>query len=57
MVTEKFECDVLVIGGGLAGIWAALRAKDFTDNVILVDKAKVARSGNSTFAAGVMLAP
>lgn len=52
-----YECDVLVVGGGLAGTWAAIRAKDFTDSVILVDKAKVARSGNSTFAAGVMLAP
>ena len=51
------ECDVLVIGGGLAGCWAAICAKDFTDKVLLVDKARVSRSGASTFAAGVMLCP
>lgn len=55
--TKTHECDVLVIGGGLAGTWAALKAKEFTKNVILVDKAKVSRTGASTFAAGVMLAP
>ena len=42
MVMSKadiYECDVLVIGGGLAGAWAAIRTKDFVDDVILVDKA------------------
>ncbi|MBI4322431.1 MAG: FAD-binding protein [Chloroflexi bacterium] len=51
------DTDVLVIGGGLAGTWAAVRAKDFPVDVTLVEKAMVARSGASTFAAGVMLAP
>ncbi|MBI4320617.1 MAG: FAD-binding protein [Chloroflexi bacterium] len=51
------ETDVLVIGGGLAGTWAAVRARDFGVDVTLVEKAMVARSGASTFAAGVMLAP
>ena len=51
------DADVLVIGGGFAGIWAAIRAKDFVDKVVLIDKAKVARSGCSTFAAGVQLCP
>ena len=51
------DADVLVIGGGLAGTWAALRAADSTDKVILVDKARVSRSGCSSFAAGVMLCP
>jgi succinate dehydrogenase / fumarate reductase flavoprotein subunit len=54
---DHHRCDVLVIGGGLAGTWAAIRARDFVDDVIVVEKAKVARSGQSTFAAGVMLAP
>lgn len=54
---DIYNCDVLVIGGGLAGSWAAIKAKELVDNVVLVDKAKVARSGCSTFAAGVMLAP
>ncbi len=41
------DCNVLVIGGGMAGLSAAIRARDLTDNVILVDKAKVTRSGGS----------
>jgi len=55
--TAAYSCDVLVIGGGLAGTWAAIGAKDFADKVVLVDKAKVAKTGASTFAAGAMLAP
>jgi succinate dehydrogenase/fumarate reductase flavoprotein subunit len=54
---KVINADVLVIGGGFAGAWAALRAKDFVDNVVLVDKAKVAKSGCSTFAAGVQFCP
>ncbi len=55
---EQFhKCAVLVIGGGLAGCYAAIRAGDFASDVILVDKAKVSRSGASTFAAGVILGP
>ena len=54
---NTWDCDVLVIGGGLAGTWAALKAKEMTDNVLLVEKGKVSKSGASTFAAGVMLAP
>ena len=55
--TETYDCDVLVIGGGLAGTWAAIGAKDYVDDVMLVDKAKVSKTGASTFAAGAMLAP
>ena len=54
---KLLEVDVLIIGGGFAGIWAAIRAKDFADKVLLVDKAKVARSGCSTFAAGIQFCP
>lgn len=42
--------DVLVIGGGLAGCWAAIRAKNFAPGVTLVDKAMVSRSGCSAWA-------
>ncbi|MBI4334364.1 MAG: FAD-binding protein [Chloroflexi bacterium] len=51
------ETDVLVIGGGFAGIWGAIRARDLGARVLLVDKAKVARSGCSTFAAGIQFCP
>ncbi len=54
---EIVSTDVLVIGGGLAGVWAAIGAKELTPNVVLVDKASPGRSGASTFASGVMLAP
>lgn len=56
-VTQTKEADVLVIGGGLAGCWAAIRAADLSASVVLVDKARVSRSGASTFASGVILAP
>lgn len=54
---KRIKTDVLIIGGGLAGCWAAIAARELTDNVLLVDKSMVGRSGCSTFAAGVMLAP
>jgi len=50
------ETDVLVIGGGIAGCFAALKAKDQGLDVILVDKASVARSGGTAAAgAGYMV--
>ena len=33
-----FETDVLIIGGGMSGLWAANRAKDFVEDVLIVDK-------------------
>ncbi len=51
------ECDVLIIGGGAAGCWAAIRARDFVERVVIIDKARVSRSGMTTFSAGVMIAP
>ncbi len=51
------ECDVLVVGGGIAGCWAALRASDFAKKVVLVDKGKVSRSGMSPFCGGFILCP
>ncbi len=50
------ETDVLVVGGGLAGCWAAIRARDFVPRVTLLEKAQVARSGASVFT-NSMLAP
>lgn len=46
---EVVDTDVLVVGGGCAGCWAAIRARDFSPKVTLVDKAMVARSGSSFF--------
>lgn len=55
-VTNVIDCDVLVVGGGIAGCLAALTARDQlgdTARVVIVDKARIGRSGQSPFAAGV----
>lgn len=51
------DVDVLVVGGGFAGAWAALGAADEGANVLLVEKGTVARSGASTMSGGVTTAP
>lgn len=50
------ETEVLVIGGGIAGCFAALKAKDRGVDVVLVDKASVGKSGGTAAAgAGYMV--
>ena len=44
------ECDVLVIGGGMAGCFAAVKAREQGLNVLLVDKGYVSRSGETPYA-------
>ncbi|QRN85291.1 FAD-binding protein [Clostridia bacterium] len=46
------NADVLVVGGGIAGIFAAIRAVRNGANVTLVDKGSVGRSGQTPFANG-----
>src|SRR3990172_11475015 len=47
--TREIETDLLIIGGSSAGLWAAIRARDFCPRVTLVDKGIVASAGVSTF--------
>jgi succinate dehydrogenase/fumarate reductase flavoprotein subunit len=42
---QEIECDVLIIGGGIAGCWAAISAARNGAKVALVDKADTIRSG------------
>jgi succinate dehydrogenase/fumarate reductase flavoprotein subunit len=57
LANEVFETDVLVIGGGLAGAFAAIKAREAgASQVVQVDKASMGRSGCSAFAAGVIQA-
>lgn len=49
--------DVLILGGGFAGTWAALRAADVGAKVTLVDKAFVSRSGASPISGGITTCP
>lgn len=46
---ELVETDVLVIGGGCAGCWAAIRANQMGARVVLADKAVVSRSGSAIY--------
>ena len=45
-ITETLSCDVLVLGGGLAGCYAAIAAARRGQSVILVEKGATARSGS-----------
>jgi len=48
------DTDVLILGGGIAGLYAAIRAKNKPVDVVLVDKAFPGRSGNSLYASGAI---
>jgi succinate dehydrogenase/fumarate reductase flavoprotein subunit len=52
---EEIKTDLLVIGGGAAGLTAALEAKNLGLDVTLIAKSKVGRSGN-TIVAGTGMA-
>ena len=43
---KTVTADVLVLGGGLAGGWAAIKAKEAGKDVVVIDKGKIGRSGS-----------
>lgn len=45
LITELLEADVLVVGGGIAGMMAAIRASESGASVIVAEKANTLRSG------------
>jgi len=47
------EADVLVIGGGMAGLFAAVKAHDAGSKVMLVSKGRLGSSGQTPFAKGI----
>ncbi len=51
---NRLECDVLVIGGGIAGCFAAIKASEQGAAVILVDKGFAGKSGQTPYARGFM---
>jgi len=53
-VKKKIRCDIVVVGGGNAGLVAAIEAKNAGANVLLIEKAsKKTRGGNSRFSGGL----
>ncbi|MHA1650410.1 MAG: FAD-dependent oxidoreductase [Candidatus Helarchaeota archaeon] len=51
----EISTDVLIIGGGFAGLWAAIKAADSgVKNIIIVDKGFVGKTSMSKFSAGAM---
>ncbi len=43
---NKLQADVVIVGGGLAGLNAAIAAAEQGARVVVMDKAKIERSGN-----------
>jgi succinate dehydrogenase/fumarate reductase flavoprotein subunit len=50
---REYETDVLVIGGGMAGLFAAVKAHDAGANVVMVSKGRLGSSGQTPFAKGI----
>jgi succinate dehydrogenase/fumarate reductase flavoprotein subunit len=53
--TITIQTDVLVIGGGMAGCFAAIKAKQAGAKVTLVDKGFVGRCGQTAFASDFLI--
>ncbi len=49
---ERLSTDILVVGGGMAGLFAAIKARLQGYDVILVDKGFVGRCGGTHYAEG-----
>lgn len=46
LVDKPIECDVLIVGGGIGGLMAAIAAADKGASVIVAEKANTKRSGS-----------
>ncbi|WED29720.1 FAD-binding protein [Vibrio sp. DW001] len=52
-ITKQYDTDVLVIGGGMAGLFAAVKAHDAGAKVMMVSKGRLGSSGLTPFAKGI----
>ena len=55
MKDRDIRTDVLVIGGGMAGCFAAVKARAQGSSVVLVDKGWVSKSGETPYAGDTMV--
>src|SRR4030042_1656701 len=53
-VGEVISTDVLIIGGGIGGLVAAIKAKEYPVDVLLVDKETVGWSGKAPKGGGIL---
>lgn len=51
---KESETDILVIGGGMTGLFAAVKGHDAGAKVIMVAKGRLGSSGQTPFAKGIM---
>ncbi len=54
---KRFSCDVLVIGGGGAGLRSAIEARESGARVIVVSKAKVGYGNNTIMSKAILTSP
>lgn len=55
--SHKYSCDVLVIGGGGAGLRSAIEARENGASVIVVSKAKVGYGNNTIMSKAILASP
>ena len=53
VMTAESETDVLVVGSGIAGLFAAVKAHDAGARVLMVSKGRLGSSGMTPFAKGI----
>ena len=55
--SQKYACDVLVIGGGGGGLRSAIEARENDASVIVVSKAKVGYGNNTIMSKAILASP
>ena len=51
-IDHHIKADVLIIGGGFSGLWAAISAREHVENVVIVDKGPADWGGLGTASGG-----